>query len=162
MPIRIEWKNGAPVAECDTVAEAIEMMRGASSSHNGAIAKTTHPTQQRSVVSEEKPKTTTTRDSLSNDYTAYFSEQKSNVRQWLKTLYHAGRDIKAEDLAEASKIEVNAFGGLLGAISKTSKRANIPLDSIYETTVRYDGPRRERWYSPGEALKEYGGEAFNA
>jgi hypothetical protein len=160
MPIRIEWKNGAPVAECDTVAEAIEMMRGASSSHsgtNGSNGKNAQPTRPASPI-QQKPLTF---GKESAGYTAYLKEQTGNVRQWLKALYGIGGEIKAEDLAVASGINALAFGGLIGAISKTSKKANVPIDLIFTSEQRFDGPRRERWYSPGEILKEHGGEAFN-
>jgi hypothetical protein len=155
MPIRIEWKNGSPVAECDTVEEAVEMMRAASAK-NG----TSSPPHGAGNGSERAHRSA--RPPAQPDIVAFLREQKPQIRQLLESLYSVGEDIKAEDLASRSSIDYKTYGGLFGALSKYAKRANIPLDNIYTTSVRFDGPRRERWYTPGKSLMELGAQAFGA
>ena len=158
MAIRIEWKNGSPVAECDTVAEAVEMMRAASNQNGSA------PTPQTTNNNHEKgrPNDPTQKPSSQVDVVTLLQGQKPQVRKLLECLHEVGTDVKAEDLATLSEIDAKAYGGLFGALSKYAKKANIPLDEIYTTSVRFDGPRRERWYAPGKLLKEVGAKAFEA
>ena len=159
MPIRIEWKNGSPVAECDTVAEAVEMMRAASTQNGSASSQRASASNgnehAHKVPNPPKP-------SGQTDVVAFLQEQKPQVRKLLEHLYMVGEDIQADMLASLSSIDSKAYGGLFGALSKYAKKSHIPLDDIYTTSVRFDGPRRERWYSPGKLLKEFGPQAFGA
>jgi hypothetical protein len=151
MPIRIQWKDGVPTAECDTVAEAVEMMRTASLPNGSAPRPDPYTTNHESGKHSSAP-----------DIVAFLNDQKPQVRSLLEHLYHLGEDTKAEDLAAVSGIDAKAYGGLLGALSKYASKANISKDDIYTTAVRFDGPRRERWYAPGKLLMEHGAKAFAA
>jgi len=145
MPIRIEWKNGSPVAECDTVAEAVEMMHAASSQNgiaNPSRVKANHEGRDKGTYSTQ-------------NIAAFLQEQKPQVKLLLHGLRELG-EVKADQLADASGIPSSAYGGLFGALSKATKKAGISLDGIYTTSVRFDGPRRERWYAPGPLLMEHG------
>lgn len=154
MPIRIQWQNGSLVAECDTAAEAAEFMRAA---QNGSASS---PTDKYERSNDNHAKSHVPH-SPQTDLVSLIHLQTANVQQLLKSLYLAGREIKAEDLAQASGIHKNKFGGLFGAVSKAADKANLPMSSIYKKDVRFNGPRREVWYAPGKALREHGGAAFN-
>lgn len=96
------------------------------------------------------------------DIATFLNEQKPGVRQLLHGLYSLGEETKAEDIALATGLSANAFGGLLGALSKTAKKISVPLEALYTSSVKFDGPRRERWYAPGKLLQEHGGKAFGS
>jgi len=148
MPIRIQWQDGNPVAECDTAIEAADFMRAA---QNGKSASHAKP-ELNGYPEHPAPR----------DFVAFFKEQKPNVQALLKGLYQANREVEAEELGKLCGIDKNAFGGMLGALSKTAKKAGISLNLIYRKEVRINGPRREVWYIPAKLLKEHGGAAFNA
>jgi hypothetical protein len=147
MPIRIQWQDGNPVAECDTAIEAADFMRAA---QNGKSAS--HAKPELNGHLQRNPQ---------RDFVAFFQEQKPNVQTLLKGLYQAGREVEAEELGKLCGINKNAFGGMFGALSKTAKKSGISLSSIYKKDVRLNGSRREVWYAPAKLLKEHGGAAFN-
>ncbi len=143
MAIRIEYSGGAPVAVCDTTAEALELLKAASQQQEPAKAKSagSKSDTQHAII-------------------AILRDLKPTVRPLVEGLFKLGTETLAQDLETATGIKKEAFGGLFGAVSKAAKKAHVDIGQIYKTDVRFNGPTRERWYAPGKTLLAVGAEVF--
>src|SRR5437868_6900860 len=132
MAIKVQWEADGPFAICDTTAEAMELLKHARSSSNGA------GTQRNKH--EHLGKAQTTEDKMD----AVFSGINDKAKKLLKALLNYPQGVEGEDFGKVCGTEPAGFGGVLGGISKEAKKVHLTIDDLVLSEARFDGPRRYR------------------
>jgi hypothetical protein len=83
----------------------------------------------------------------------FLSDLKPNQRNFLAALAPHSEGIKGDALAQEIGMEGRQFGALVGAISKNAKRNGIKLSQLFLSEMRFDGPRRYRFFKPKALLQ---------
>ncbi len=140
MAIRIQWEGGAPVAVCDTVAEARELLQHPGPAANGNAPKI--PGEALRVQGNEEKARNLSR--LAN-------VKSKNI---MRVLLDNQGGIEGEQLSKTSGIDIAGIGGVLGSLSKAAEKSGFLKEQVVLAETRMDGRRRYRWYAPGKVLLE--------
>ena len=143
MAIKVRWDADGPFAICDTTAEAMEMMKHGHSSANG--------TDQRSSREQSGEP-----EGMGDKIAADSQEINDKAKKLLRAIANHPQGMEAgEDLAKECGIDINGFGGTLGAVSKYAKKVGITIDRLVQSESRLDGMRKYRWFAPTKLLLEH-------
>ena|ERR1035437_1186023 len=142
MAIKVQWDVDGPFAICDTTAEALELLKHAHSSANGASQRPKREQSNEAQTVEQK-------------MTAVFAGVNDKAKKLLKTLFAYPQGIEGDEFGKACGIDPSGFGGVLGGISKEAKKVGFTIDKLVQSEARFDGPRRYRWLAPTKLLLEH-------
>ena len=148
MPIKVCWAENGPFALCDTVAEAAELLRLGSTLDKPSA-------KDPATVTRSGPEPV----SLTEDQAMerFLAELKPNQKNFLAALAPHSEGIHGDDLAQEIGMESRQYGALVSAISKNAKRNGIKIKQLMLSEMRFDGPRRFRFFQPKAVLHKYAG-----
>jgi hypothetical protein len=149
MAITIQWGPNGPVSvTCDTPAEAKEVLRQDIDSR--------HPPSDSNGARADHPPTSPVRAQATTDERARtaLEQVNDNVRQLLSELVKHPNGVDATELSRSTGIEIAAFGGILGSLSRAAKKSHLGFGHFLESEARFEGQRRYRWMTPTKLLIE--------
>jgi hypothetical protein len=147
MAVKVFWGRDGPYAEAETPAEAIELIRLGSNGHRKYGSQNIQPTGD--SVPKQLP---LDRGELVRRLSYELTER---TKKFLLKLVSFPGGVEGPEFSEAVKEPVEAFGGILGAISKAAIKSGLNPNDLVKSEMRFEGPRRFRFLRPGEVLTEY-------
>jgi len=147
MSVKVFWgEDGRPYAEAESPAEALELIKLGS---NGFSKHSSKPDAQPVVLPISM------KEDIPQRVKRVFSESSERSVAILKVLVKHPQGITGESLAENSKQEVAAFGGILGAVTKAARKCGLKPEYFFYSQQKIEGSRRYRTYWPGKLLLEH-------
>jgi len=147
MSVKVFWgEDGRPYAEAQTVAEALELIKAGS---NGFGKHPPKPETQTTVVPAQA------REGIPERVKRVFAEGTEKSVAVLKVLAKYQQGIEGEALGEEAHVQVGAFGGILGGVTKLARKNGFKDDDFVVSEQKIEGSRRVRRYWPGKVLLEY-------
>jgi hypothetical protein len=152
MPITVRWEGLA--FECGSPSEAVDLGRqlvGASSLEKPSARESSKSPADKTPGPEAV--------ALTEDQSMerFLSALKPNQRNFLAALAPHSDGIKGDELAQEIGLESRQFGALVGAVSKYAKRSGIKVNQLLLSEMRFDGPRRYRFFKPKLLLQRHAG-----
>lgn len=147
MPIKVFWgRDGIPYAEADTPKEALDLIKLGSNGH----FRNAHPAEAAvtAVLNADTIPTSSPDAGMSN----LFSSINERAKRFLCALVAHVDGVDANDLSHEIQEPTEAFGGILGGISKNAKRLGLDMDDLIFSEMRFAGPRRYRFLQPRHGL----------
>jgi hypothetical protein len=136
MAIRIQWGPDEPVAICDTVAEALEVLQRGSGPHRN------NGKQQRTAPAQ-------------GNVAELFDEINDNAVRVLGIIANSPNGIEGQQLSDASGISLISMGGVFGGVSKLARKHNLTIERLIDSETRFEGGRRYRWFAPTDLLVQH-------
>jgi hypothetical protein len=94
---------------------------------------------------------------MDDKMTAVFAGINDKARKFLKALLNYPTGIEGTEFGKVCGTEPDGFGGVLGAISKQTKKVGLTIDDLVLSEARFEEERRYRWLAPMKLLLEHKG-----
>ena len=150
MAITIKFdEDGRPQAVCDSVEEAIQMMKSGSSQAGHKPDKSERGAQQNGNLTS----------STSDKAKLILGEMNDKSKKLLWSLAQFPAGVEAGELSVASGIDQAAFGGLNGALSKIADNHGLSFEKFVKSEAKFRGKgkdkERYRWMAPTKLLLDH-------